>query len=321
VLTWAERRALVFDLVGATGARRGARPLLAPKLPLPLVLSFVPKLLVAGDRYTAGDALGLPEGLDALVADDQRNKYEAWLRMTFGPGAAKIGVVPRDADDLDAETLHRELLHVVGWLGRDPDIVAQAVELARGWRDLPQAIRGEVLAIAADANGELFERLLRDVRTEPDRTRRGEILRALAGVRDPARVETALGLLLDRALDLRETFALVFATSREATRQVAEKFVRAHRDELIERLPHDAVNGTVAAVAWIFTAACDPARRDEIASYVTGAFATLPGGARLVAQAIETMDQCIATRAPLEPEVRAWLGGIKLAKPKDAKKP
>jgi hypothetical protein len=87
----------------------------------------------------------------------------------------------------------------------------------------------------------------------------------------------------------------------------------------MKRLPHDAVNGTAAAAAWIFTGACDPARRDEIASYVTASFAALPGGSRLVPQAIETMDHCIAVRQTLEPEVRAWLGGVKITKPKDAK--
>jgi len=74
-----------------------------------------------------------------------------------------------------------------------------------------------------------------------------------------------------------------------------------------------------------FTDACDPKRRDELATEVTTRFASQPGGARVVAQAIEEMDQCIATRAALDPEIRGWLGGVKIPRPvvvdKKPKKP
>jgi hypothetical protein len=49
---------------------------------------------------------------------------------------------------------------------------------------------------------------------------------------------------------------------------------------------------------------------------VTTTFGKLPGGARNVKQAIEGMDQCIAKRKVLEPEVKAWLQGLRLPKPK-----
>jgi hypothetical protein len=39
----------------------------------------------------------------------------------------------------------------------------------------------------------------------------------------------------------------------------------------------------------------------------------MPGGARTVQQAIEGMDQCIARRKLMEPEIRSWLAGGKPA--------
>jgi len=36
----------------------------------------------------------------------------------------------------------------------------------------------------------------------------------------------------------------------------------------------------------------------------------------VVKQNIEAMDQCIARRKLLEPEIRAWLGGVRISKPK-----
>jgi len=44
-------------------------------------------------------------------------------------------------------------------------------------------------------------------------------------------------------------------------------------------------------------------------------FAKLPGGKRIIAQNLEQMDQCIARREQLEPEIRAWLTGAKARPP------
>jgi alanyl aminopeptidase len=316
-LSWTEKRSLFFDVSEATRHHRRGTAARAPttKLPLMLALSLVPKMLTGGDRFTIDDALGLPLGLDRFVADDQRAKYEAWLRATFGPGATKVGILSKDTDDLDAERMRQYLVGAVAWTGRDPELVKQSVELAAGWHDLPQAMRGSVLSIAVDASPELFERILKSVKSEPDRARRGEMIGALGAVRDPKRLAAALALMLDPAIDFRETMSLLYGASNEQMRTVIETFFRAHVDEVRKRMPQDEVAGGLAGVTWLFTGACDAARHDEIVDYVTKTFATLPGGERMVKQAVESMDQCIASRKVLDPELRGWLGGVKIPKP------
>src|SRR5262249_27978299 len=149
--------------------------------------------------------------------------------------------------------------------------------------------------------------------------KRADMIHALGRVRDPKRQEAALQLLLEPKLDFREFESLLFERHDETTRKTAEGFFRAHAGEIMKRMPLDEENGTIAGVTRLFTHACDRSRRDEIAAFVTEHFSKVPGGERLVAQAIEGMDQCIATRAVVEPELRAWLAGMKLPKPKPAK--
>jgi hypothetical protein len=94
-------------------------------------------------------------------------------------------------------------------------------------------------------------------------------------------------------------------------RGVLETYEREHIDEIEKRLPASDTAifpvGVVPAVS--ITAACDPARRDEIATYVTSHFASLPAAARPVKQFIEMMDDCIARKKLLEPALRTWLTG------------
>src|SRR5215468_4443663 len=177
-LSWVERRALFREVRDAVSNG---------KLPLQIALSLVPKLLTGNDRFTVGPAIQLATGLGRWVPDDLQPRYEAWLRETFGPGAAKAGIVPRDSDTLDIEVMRGELIEAVAWRARDPKLVAEAVKQAEHWRDLPQSVRGAALRIAVDARPEIFERTLQDVRTEADRGKRQEMLRALASVRDPKR--------------------------------------------------------------------------------------------------------------------------------------
>jgi cytosol alanyl aminopeptidase len=309
-LSWTERRAVFHDVQAATTTG---------KLPLPLALSLVPKLVAGNDRFTVGAAIALASGLARAVPSDLMPRYETWLRQTFGPGARKAGLLPKATDSLDVELTRGELIRAAAWRGRDPALAAEAAKLAERWRELPQGVRGAILAIGVDARPELFDRALKDVVAEPDRSKREELLRALGGVRDPARQAAALGLILGSPLDPRETLSLLGAGGRrrggadgdDINLEVAQAFFRDNQEAVMGKMPKDGTAGSIAGVSRLFTASCRADVRDEVASYVTRTFGKLPGGRRVVAQGVEQLDQCIARRAALEPELRSWLAGVK----------
>jgi hypothetical protein len=53
---------------------------------------------------------------------------------------------------------------------------------------------------------------------------------------------------------------------------------------------------------------------------VHSVFDSFPGAKRSLGEQIEGMDQCIASRKLLEPEIRGWLSGVKIPKPAKAEK-
>jgi cytosol alanyl aminopeptidase len=298
----AERRVMFFDATDAVTLG---------KLPLSLVLSFVPRLFAAGDRFSIRAALEMPIGAREFVPDELRPTYEAWLRKTFGPAARKFGWAPKDGDSIDIEAARSGVLRAVAGVGREPVLTAEAVKLAAKWRDLPQSIRGQVVALAAHASPPMFERLLREVYTETDRARRQEIVGALASVPDVVQQRAALALMLDPKMDIRDTQFMLFGADRRANRLVAQQFVKENKDALMKRIPSDGTTGGQSWLAYVFTSSCSAESRDEVVAYVNLNFAGLAGGERIVKQAIEGMDQCIARRKLLEPEIRSWLSGIR----------
>lgn len=309
LLTNVERRALFLTLVDEL---RNAKA----QLPLSLVLSFVPRMLANGDRYSVESATDFAGSFDDIVPDDLHPKYEAWLRATFGAGATKVGLLPRANDDLDAESVRKSLVYTVGWLGQDPDFIKQAVEQAANWRDLPSATRGYILKIAANANPDIHAKLLHEVKGERDRARRQEMYIALGAVRDAKRYEAALELTLDPAIDFREAQRLFLAASNNAMLAVSERFARAHKDALVARLPKESVTGGIGGLyIGLLTASCDATKRADAEKYLRENFEAMPGGKREIAQGLEEMDHCIAHRAQLTPSLRGWLSGVKIPKP------
>jgi alanyl aminopeptidase len=294
-----ERLAVFFD--AANGALLG-------KQPLAVARSFLPRLLGAGDRASIQAASQLTLAMRGLVPEELQAKYQTWMQRTFGPAARAAGLAPRARDSLDLEVARAALVNTAATLGGDPVLAAAAVRMAAGWRDLPQAMRGEVIAIAANASATVFQRLLGEVTTEPDRTRRQQLFIALAMVRDVTRQRAALALLLDPKVDIRETQWMLYLPTREANRVVAQQFFKDHKDEILKRIPSEGTASGQATLAFVFTQSCEPARRDEIAGYVMSTFAKMDGGIRVAQQAVESMDQCIARRGLVEPELRAWLG-------------
>ncbi len=295
-----ERRAVVIDTTSA--ATLG-------KLPLALALSFVPRQLAAGDRFSVSEAVGLALILREFVPDELRPRYESWLRAAFGPAAHKAGLSPRDSDSIDVEAARDDLVRVVAGIARDPALNADAVKLSERWRDLPQGIRQGVLALAARSSPAAFDRLFQEVFGEEDRGRRGDLINALASVRDVRQQTAALGLVLDDRLDIRDTAGVFFGAEEEANRVVAQRYFQDHKDAILRRIPSDGTANGQSWLAFMFTASCSPGRRTEIVDYVNQTFAGMPGGARTVKQALEGMDHCIAQRQLLEPEIRSWLGG------------
>ena len=299
-----------------------ARALVATgHVPLQLALSLAPKLLAIGDRFAAQEALALPLAIERFVPDELHAKYENWMRQTFGPTATKLGFQPGPKDDFDSESIRSSVVAAVAWQGRDPVLVKQAIALAQHWQDLPQAIREPVLRVAVDADAALFDRVLSALSTEPDRRMRTDMISALGQVRDVARFERALPLLLDRKFDFREAMQLPTKAKLDATIAVAVRFVREHQDPVLARMPRDETNALAGGFLAVFTSTCRAEQRTQIAEYLASAFGSFPGAHRAIAQAVEGMDQCIASRSVYEPAVRAWLGGSKLPKPKSESTP
>jgi alanyl aminopeptidase len=279
-------------------------------LPAGEALALVPRFAQEKDRQVLQAAMELLEVADPRLISEARMADRArFVRDLFAPRALAMGLVPAPWDDEDTRLLRSRLTRLVGRIGQESHLAGQARAMTERWlkdpRALPQESVEPVLAIAA-GNGDagLHTRLLEAVKRQEDRKVRQQLLWALGSFRDPALIRAHLPLLLDPAVDSREAMTLMWMATWDArTAAPAYAFVKEHYDTLLERLPEEFHPG-LASVGRSF---CDAGQRADVAAFFTERNARTPGGARVLAQVLESVDLCIAMKAAQGASVDAFL--------------
>ncbi len=275
-------------------------------------MRLLPLLAQDPEREVVRSGAALARRLEVVVADELLPLYEESVRSAFGPRARQLGLASRPGESEDTRLLRRSLVSAAGVVGRDPGLQRDAVALARRWLDEASAIDPDmidtVLAVAAGgADRPLADRFRTEVLRADDRERRQRLLGALGALRDPALAGDALALTLDERLDARESvFILLDLGSHRETRRLAFDFLKSHYDELGRRLPQ----GTFSPVLYFPAVAaglCTTDARREMAAFFKPRAAAAEGGPRLLDQALESVDQCLARKRVQEPSVAAYL--------------
>jgi alanyl aminopeptidase len=199
--------------------------------------------------------------------------------------------------------------------GADPKLVAEARSLADAWLKDKKAVSPEVvdvvLAIAASHGDAAFhQKLVTAVKTEKDRKTRQQLLMGLGSFSDPALTKQSLALMLDKELDPRETGMLLFFGSGQNLRSmdVTFDFVKENYDRLVGDSP-DAMLPKDAAGRMVFVgrAFCDAEKRQQVADFFKERAAQAPGGPRMLAQVLESVDQCTALKEAQGKSVESFL--------------
>jgi alanyl aminopeptidase len=211
--------------------------------------------------------------------------------------------------------LRPELVPFVANDGADADLGAEAVRLATKWLEdrsgIAPGLLNAVLATAA-AHGDraLYERMTAALPKTTDPAERRALLGGMAAFRDPAIIKLNFEFVLKGENDLRESAGLLFgALQYPETRAIPFETVRDNYDQVISKLPNGLLGEFAGYLPMVGRAFCDEKHRDEVATFFKDRSAKTTGGPRILAQTLESIDQCIAIRKAQEPSVAEFLKG------------
>ena len=278
------------------------------RFPIGEALSRLPGLLKDPSEEVQSAAAGLLGLLhDDLVEVDLRPSARRFVTKLVAPRLKALGWQARAGDSSEVRSLRGRLIHYLVELGDDPKLLAEAEVLADGWLKGTGKIEPDFVGVvlkAATSWGDrgLFDRMVAALRAEKDSQRRERLIAGLSGFRDPAIARAALELFLEEGMDPREGIKLFWHQPR-SNRVVVWAFVKERFDALLARLPEGA-QGFMLSVPEGF---CDEASRADAALLLKERAPKVPGGPRLLEQALESISLCIARREAYKDSLRAFL--------------
>jgi aminopeptidase N len=244
-----------------------------------------------------------------IVAAADRPRFEAWIRVRFGPVLAALGI-PGDARDTDERHSRRaQLLMLVGITGSDAAVKRRAQELAERYiadpTSLPGTLAQPVLRVAAvSGDTALYDQYMAQLGTlgsQPEEYYR--FFGALAWFEQPALIERTLAFALSDRVRTQDTGQLIAALLvRPASQQATWEFVKAQWPTITQKL--GAFQG-IPAIVSATGSFCSAHAAEDVRQFF--ARNPVPRADRALRQALERIENCAALVARQSSVFTAWL--------------
>ena len=236
----------------------------------------------------------------------QKSALEAWTRVTFGPTYAKLPAA-KSGEASTVTELRATLFGLLGVIGKDPAVLAQARELTDKYladQTAVDASLGQTAIAIAARNGDaaLFDRLQKVYETSTNPELQIGALHLLAEFEEPALAERALNYAISgkvRNQDAAIQFAI--AISNTKTRDLAWQFIQTNWDKVRPLLTTNS-GGIVVGAAGAF---CSTQTRDDVQKFFTAH--DVEASDVTLRHTIEHINGCIELRALQQAKFQSWM--------------
>jgi len=278
-------------------------------------------------RQTVGEYLGFAEGLRQersravmdelterlefiakyLVIDSDRETYQGWVRNLLSPAAKELGWKPSPGESDDRKILRAQVLYTLGHAGGDPQVLAEAAQLAQQALTDPASIDGTlastVFALAAQSGGSSFyDKIMSRLRETSSPEEYYVLLDTLPRFRDPKLLSRTLRFALTPDVRGQNVPKLISAVmENSAGQRLAWDFLETHWPEV--RKATGAFN-TIELVE-ATGSFCEADLRDQAQEFF--ASHEVPSAERSLHQALEQMSYCVDLKSQQTSHLAAWL--------------
>jgi aminopeptidase N len=245
--------------------------------------------------------------IDQQVASTpaQHEAIAAWVRKTFAPALARLG--PPAANDTPGKILLRaNLFGLLGDTGADPQLIAQAREIAESYlhnsASVDATLANRALTIAAqNGGGAFFDQLQHAAETDSDPQLRTQALRALAHFREAALVTRALDYAVSTRVKNQDAASLVETEMADRqTQDHAWQYVQQNWPRVQAQLT-TWTGGSLVASTGSF---CSATQENQVTNFFRGH--NVPASEHALNKARDSITDCVQFRAAQEKNLERW---------------
>lgn len=246
-------------------------------------------------------------GLSDFVPADLSNNYARLIRSLYGARARELGWKPQTGESQEVRLLRMDIVPLVATYGEDSELSSQATALAHQWLKDHQSLDPDMVDLVLSTaawNGDraFFDLLVDEIKKDKEQRERAWMINALVSFRDPAITRARLALLFDSGIDPRELQYTLFGAP-PMSREIVWEFVQQNFDRINSVLPSARGVPFGALLPLVATGFCDAQHKQQVESFFQPRMASLPGGARYLANTIERIRLCSARAVLIKPAI------------------
>ena len=255
-----------------------------------------------------GTALGSVAAIYSRIAatPEERDALSAWVRKTFKPSLERLGEPAAD-DSPEKRELRATLFGAVGNIGKDPEVIAQAKDLAVKYLADPASVDGTLaqtaMGIAAiNGDSDFYDRLQKVAETSTNPEIQEGSLRLLAEFKDASLEKRSLDYTVSGKVRNQDSvIELLIMLQGSDTRDLAWQYIQQNWPKVQAQLT-TSMGGYLVSGTGSF---CSAEKRDEVVSF----FAThkVPASERALTRAKDQINDCIELRSLQEPNLKEWI--------------
>jgi aminopeptidase N len=258
----------------------------------------------------AGVIENLAGSIDAtderIATPEDRTKLAGWVRQEFRPSYDRVKDIS-PSDPVEKKQLRATLFGVLGEIGRDPQIIAQAKDLTNKYLAdqasvEPSLVRPAVMIATANGDSHLFDQLQQLSKTSNNPDVKETALIALANFHDPALIRRALDYATSGQVRNQDAiFLFVVALRSRDTRPVAWDYIQKNWDKVHAQMT-TMMGGYLVQSTGSF---CSAEKGQEVQTF----FAAHPVAAaqEAIQRATNSIHDCTVLRATQQPKLTEWL--------------
>jgi aminopeptidase N len=247
---------------------------------------------------------------DRMIGAEDAARFQQLMRALYGPRLKAIGLRAQKAEAPGNTLLRGGLAYFLLQYGEDPELMTDLAETGRRVvrhprraRD-PELLAPALYALAAKDEDGAVDALIAATEAAQDQDFRRSGLRALALGAPPAEADRLRALLLSDRLHKNERPLLLALLMTRPERQAETwRWLKANFEAYGSQLSDSQRGNLAGLVRW----GCDAGFRDDARSFFAPKLAIMVGAPRQLAQALETIDRCVALKAARGAEIAAAL--------------
>jgi aminopeptidase N len=265
---------------------------------------------VQADRSSAvlGEVLSeLTYISDYLVSDADRDTFDLWVRQLLDPVANDIGWEAKPGESEDRGALRARLMIALGYVARDPQVLALATKLANQYLADRSSVDHEIAAaslqVAATGGDQtLYDGIMADLKAAKTPETYFADLSALRRFNDPKLAERTLEFAISPQMRSQDApYLIADVMQNPGTAKQGWSFVQEHWGS-IENLGGAFAGWAIVRATGSF---CDSGIRDEVQAFFTSHPA--PAAERTLRQSVEQINYCVDLKTQQGSQLASWL--------------